>query len=302
MRNLTHPIILAHGIARFDFLLQHFTRNITLFGFDAHLPADGLHYFKGIARHLRNNGFDVHHTAVSFAAGLTQRAGDLHGEVQRVLEMRGAERVHIIAHSMGGLDARCMIVNHGMADRVASLTTIGTPHLGTTLADRRLSEQGDAMIAILRNVIDLRGFQDLTTEACARFNTAAVNAEATNSVFYQTYASAEERRLIFAPLQRAWRVINEREGMNDGLVSLTSQQWNSQLVANDGTVKTIKQHKFPVSADHLNEVGWWDINQLKDFEWGTSFIRAAETYEAKVRDVYLDIANDLAQAFPIQSG
>ncbi len=287
------PIILAHGIARFDFLLHHFTRNIALFGFDSNLSNDGLHYFKGIARHLREHGFDVHHSAVNFAAGLEQRSGDLHGEVRRVLNLRVAEKVHIIAHSMGGLDARFMIVHHGMADRVASLTTIGTPHLGTTLADLRLDGGGEELIGLLGNVIDLRGFQDLTTVACRRFNDGARDAEAKNATVYQTYASAEELPLIFAPLQRAWRVIDEREGANDGLVSLTSQAWQSHLTASDGTVKIIAQHRFPISADHLNEVGWWDLNQLRAHDWRTSIFRAAQENEAQIKDIYLAIAQKL---------
>lgn len=287
------PIVLAHGIARFDFLVHHLIRNNALFNFETNFNSDGLHYFKGVARLLRDNHFDVHHAAVSFAAGVEQRSLDLLGEVRRVLDVRGADKVHIIAHSMGGLDARRMIVRHNMADRVASLTTIGTPHLGTTLADLRLGEGGAELIALLRNVIDLRGFEDLTTEACRRFNDEARSAEAKNEVVYQTYASAEDDSLVFGPLQRAWRAINEREGANDGLVSLKSQAWQSRLVAEDGTEKVITQHRFPVSADHLNEVGWWDLNQLRDHDWRTDIFRAAHVYEGRIKGVYLDIARRL---------
>ena len=46
--------------------------------------------------------------------------------------------MHLIAHSMGGLDARHMIVREGMAERVASLTTVGTPHNGTPVAVKKL--------------------------------------------------------------------------------------------------------------------------------------------------------------------
>lgn len=295
MPDTKRPIILAHGIARFDFLVHHLTRNAALFNFDSLFPPDGLHYFKGVARHLREHGFDVHHSAVSFAAGLEQRSLDLRREVRRVLDSRSADKVHIIAHSMGGLDARHMIVRHEMADHVASLTTIGTPHLGTTLADVRMDEGGAELIEFLRQVIDLRGFQDLTAAACRRFNQEAQNAEAKNAVAYQTYASAEDLPMIFAPLQRAWRVINEREGPNDGLVSLASQAWQPRLTASDGTEKTITQRRFPVAADHLNEVGWWDLNQLHDPDWRTNLWRAAHDYEAQIKDVYLDIARQLVQ-------
>ncbi|MBA3440870.1 MAG: hypothetical protein H0T92_13475, partial [Pyrinomonadaceae bacterium] len=193
-------------------------------------------------------------------------------------------------HSMGGLDARHMIVHQEMADRIASLTTIGTPHLGTTLADLRLDEGGEELLGLLHNVIDLRGFQDLTTAACRRFNDEARDAEAKNATVYRTYASAEDLPLVFAPLQRAWQVIDEREGANDGLVSLTSQAWQAQLTASDGTVKTVAQYRFPISADHLNEVGWWDLNQLRAHDSRTSIFRAAQEYEAQIKNIYLAIA------------
>src|SRR5262245_2215715 len=45
--------------------------------------------------------------------------------------------IHIIAHSMGGLDARYALNRNlaGLAARVASLSTIGTPHGGSPIAD-----------------------------------------------------------------------------------------------------------------------------------------------------------------------
>ena len=39
----------------------------------------------------------------------------------------GCEKVNIIAHSKGGLDSRYMITHLGLADKVASLTTVATP-------------------------------------------------------------------------------------------------------------------------------------------------------------------------------
>lgn len=49
-------------------------------------------------------------------------------------------RVHLLAHSMGGLDARWVIAQDGMAENIASLTTIATPHRGTSLADLAYDE------------------------------------------------------------------------------------------------------------------------------------------------------------------
>ena len=44
-------------------------------------------------------------------------------------------RVHIIAHSMGGLDGRWVIAEGSLSDRIDSLITIATPHRGTSLGN-----------------------------------------------------------------------------------------------------------------------------------------------------------------------
>lgn len=291
----SHPLILAHGIARFDFLLASFVRQLGPLRQFVEVAADGLHYFKGVARHLRANGFDVYHSAVGFAAGLPRRAADLKEEVERVLALKGAEKVHIIGHSMGGLDARYMIARLGMAERVASLTTIGTPHTGTSLADWGLTNTNHKLIKALRHVIDLDGFLALTTTACREFNESALESEAANEVFYQTYASFEARRKVFTPLKGTWDVIQQREGDNDGLVPRASQLWVSELVGSEGRVKQVPQHDFPIPADHLNQVGWWDIGEL---DLGNTplqhLARSVCEYESSIKDVYLKIARDVS--------
>lgn len=294
MPNAKYPIILAHGIARLDFLLNYFTKPFDALGLSLVPANDGLHYFKGIANYLRAHGFDVYHSSVSFAAGVERRAEDLRNEVNKVLGLKNQEKVHIIAHSMGGLDARRMIVKHNMAAKVSSLTTIGTPHLGSSFADWGLAHQLDEFIRIIGNVIDLGGFRDLTQRACSDFNELAREQEAANSVVYRTYAAAQKQKLVFTPLQKSWDIINESEGDNDGLVSTTSQLWRSQLVTAKGTVKHIEQKLFPVGADHLNEIGWWDLNEMREIDWWkTSIITAIREYELRIKDVYLDIAKRL---------
>lgn len=287
-----HPIILAHGIARFDMLREWFTRQVQPTGFEL---SDGTHYFRGIKSHLEANGFEVHHASVSFAAGLQARATDLGAEVRRVLARSHAEKVHVIAHSMGGLDARCLIVDvPGMADRIASLTTIGTPHLGTSWADAALGFGGDYLVNAARQFINLDGFRDLSTAACQAFNERAQDHEATNSVRYQTFASTQERASTFLPLQPSWLVIQAREGANDGLVSANSQLWRPELVARDGTRKTIHQQRISFSADHLSQIGWWTPNLWKPADGLVNFREQIERYESGVREVYLGIARGLS--------
>lgn len=290
-----YPIILAHGIARFDFLVQRFSKDLGALGSAFGLADNELHYFKGVARHLRNNGFEVYQSSVGFSAGVERRAADLKREIETFLATRsGVTKVHIIAHSMGGLDARHLIVNHQMANTIASLTTIGTPHLGTSFADWGFNNRGHFIIELLGNMIDLGGFADLTTAACRAFNQSAEPLEAANPVFYQTYRASENKNRIFAPLQSAWEIINNAEGENDGLVSRASQAWKGELVGADGVRKQIPQHEFPVSADHLNEIGWWDLNQLQFTNlFNTNLFSEVKNYETKIKNVYLDIARFL---------
>jgi triacylglycerol lipase len=284
------PIILAHGIARFDILSVKLETKFKL-------PEDHLtekfQYFKKIKPHLEAAGFTVSHPNQDFAGPVDLRAEQLRDRVNDVLASTGAAKVHIIAHSMGGLDARHMIVDKGMADRVASLTTIGTPHLGTVLADEIINHGGELLKEGLRPVINVDGLADLTTTACGQFNIRAEHQEATNSVLYQTYAASENRNMVFAPLVAAWMLIRDHEGRNDGLVPFKSQQWTPELIAADGSRKTVVQREFPLPADHLNEVAWWDAQEIVNPLGLLTLAKDAPEYERKIRDVYLEIAQNL---------
>ena len=168
--NQTLPIVLAHGIARFDILLEVLRKK-------ANLPKnkldDRFQYFRGIRSHLEAQGFRVFHPNQDFAGPVDLRAEQLKARVNEALVETGADKVHIIGHSMGGLDARHMIVDKGMAEKVASLTTIGTPHLGTVLADHVIDHGGDSLMDTLRRAINLDGFADLTVASCESFNQRA---------------------------------------------------------------------------------------------------------------------------------
>lgn len=250
----TQTIVLAHGIFRFDEVSVLFRENLGV--------EIGPRYFDGIGDHLRANGFVVHEPDVDFSGSLRKRASDLKSRLDEVFA-EGAPSVHIIAHSMGGLDARMVIVDHpDIAARVSCLTTIGTPHFGTTSADRGLQSGGGRLIEILSPLIDLEGFNDLTTSACRAFNDRARDSEATNTVRYRTVAAAEDLARTTPLLQATWVQLSRDEGESDGIVSRSSQAWEPELVSRDGRRKRVEQLSFPMPADHLNEVGLWDPAEL----------------------------------------
>jgi triacylglycerol lipase len=268
------PVVLAHGIFRIDQLRILFQQQLGI--------EHGLHYFLGIAPFLREHGVQVLETDVSFCGSLERRATQLAKAVDALLTSTGAPKVAIIGHSMGGLDARKMIVDLGFHDKVASLTTIGTPHHGSSSADDLGHFLGDATIAQLKPFIDLEGFRDLTTTACAKLNDRLQKHEADNEVRYRA-VSASEGVLEIVPFLQPTALRLAREGPNDGIVPVHSQQWTRLLVGTGATPKPVEQIAFPIPADHLNEIGWWDIGELTN---GLSPRRFGD----RVKQFYLQLA------------
>jgi triacylglycerol lipase len=282
----SYPIVLAHGIARFDALWNPLLRLLPEF---IARRFDGLNYFRNIKTHLESHGYVVYQASVPFAASLDVRAKSLAEQVQAIYLLSGRSRsvrrrVHIIGHSMGGLDARYAIAKLGLERAVSALSTIGTPHNGTSLADIGLTHGRDKIIDLTRRFISIDGLRDLATLQRRQFNRWAQRAEYTNNVSYHVYGACEAYERVFTPLKPSWSIINEHEGANDGLVSLTSQLWQTALHG-PGPDKRIHQHRIPFPLDHFNECGWWDRNEPDK----------RRAFEQQVKDLYLQIAMEGAQ-------
>ena len=109
-----YPIVLVHGLGMKD----------TFF----------MKSWGWIDRILRVQGYTVYKSNVDSFGTVESNAKQLKEEISRILEETGAEKVNIIAHSKGGLDAKYMIQQMDMAKQVASLTTLCTPHKGSPIA------------------------------------------------------------------------------------------------------------------------------------------------------------------------
>lgn len=135
---------------------------------------------------------------------------------------------HGIAHSMGGLDARYMLSKLGMADRVAALVTICTPHRGSPIADAILGLPGMPKVLDLARSfqIDLDGGMDLTLGSCRSFNDQVEDAP---SVRYYSVAAACPPESVPAFLKVPYQILSNLEGPNDGMVSCRSAAWGTLL-------------------------------------------------------------------------
>lgn len=259
------PIILAHGICPFDRIIHPFSSK-------DNTDDDRFHYFRKIRSTLISNGFLAFHSRVGWASDLERRASDLREEIVRLTDNFSKwQRVHIIAHSMGGLDARMMIYKYQMQNQVVSLTTIGTPHLGTAYADWGIKRAGILLALVRPFGLNLEGFKNLTRESCHKFNETLRAFESQNGVVYRTYAGVQPLNRIFRPLRFSYRIIWRAEGENDGLVSLRSARWRKEYFVE------------VMDADHLNQIGWFGKREAD-----TGMDR--ETFERNIRKTYLKIA------------
>jgi triacylglycerol lipase len=193
-------------------------------------------YFRGVTRHLTRVGADVHRPCVPSAASIAVRAEEL----ARLIRMIPAKKVNVIAHSMGGLDARYAIMRYGLADRVASLITVGTPHYGTPVADlgMKLSDLLKLQ-SLIGRMVDLRGFQDLTTVRMKSFNQ---EIEDHRNVLYGSVVARVDRSRAHPLLWPTHLYLSERGQESDGLVPVASQKWGEVM--------------REIDADHWAQIGW----------------------------------------------
>src|SRR5262245_31038413 len=200
------PIVLVHGLLGFD--------RVQMAGW---VVAD---YFPGIPQMLSEAGNRVLVARLSPTAGIAERAAQLKSLIN---QESPTEPVHIFGHSMGGLDARYMISRLDMAKRVLSLTTLGTPHRGSSFADwgvRRFRALACPLFEFIG--LSYQAFLDLTVASCRRFNAEVPNA---SGVRYFSVAGQLQ------PEHRPWQwqlpgqILGRLEGDNDGVVSVASARW-----------------------------------------------------------------------------
>ncbi|MFO0796991.1 MAG: alpha/beta fold hydrolase [Gemmataceae bacterium] len=220
---LADPIVLVHGICGMRALkVRRVVRR---------------EYFRGVPALLGSAGNRVYAATVNPTGGVEQRAADLK---HFLLTHLPHERVHLVGHSMGGLDARYMVSRLGMESRVLSVTTVGTPHRGTPFADWGWRHLRRWVIPALDWVgLSHQAFIDLRTDTCARFNEQTPDAP---GVRYFSVAGRSEKPWRGTEWELTWRIVNRAEGPNDGVVSVASAAWG--------------EHEDVWEADHLNLINW----------------------------------------------
>ncbi|MFW6362299.1 MAG: lipase family alpha/beta hydrolase [Spirochaeta sp.] len=240
--DMRYPILLVDGLARRG---------------DIGLLAT----FDDAQEHLHGLGARVYMNTRDAFGSIESNANLLAKDVDRVLAESGADRLHIIAHSKGGLDSRYLVTELEYHDRVATLVTISTPHRGTAIADYIADNVGEAE-DVLANLVNwfarLLGDQSpnaeqaaeqLTRDYMQEFNRTVVNHP---DVRYLSYASTIDGEYPNPIWARMARELGEEEGPNDGLVSVRSARWGEFM-------GVVNQRYGSEQVSHRDIVGMNDV-------------------------------------------
>ena len=242
-----YPIVFMHGLAGFDTLLSVFD------------------YWVGVEDLLSSQGYAANIYGVSAFDSTPVRADQWSQHLDALHMETGARRVNLIAHSQGGLDARYYATLLDLNNRVVSITTIATPHMGTAVAGLLSGvvelgpTDGQIVDALISGAAELFGttgdsFSDqlaqMTPENMDIFNADIPDVP---GVQYYSWAGKSCRYLqwscqsemdgetVSSYFLLSHAYLESQEGDNDGLVSVSSAEWGTFLGV--------------LPADHIDEVG-----------------------------------------------
>ncbi|KAJ4028701.1 lipase 2 [Fusarium irregulare] len=214
-----YPIVLAHGLFGFAELRL-----------SPYFPA--VEYWHGIRDALTAQGASVITPTVPPSSSIADRAAALRSALEA--HAPAPEAFTIVAHSMGGLDARYMLSHlEPLPVRVAALVTVATPHRGSAFADYLLDEEVSPLHQYLprlyqtfeRAGLGTAAFSQLTRRYMAEeFNPSTPDRA---DVRYFSYGAAVERPALLSPFRHPHAVMTQAEGPNDGLVSVESSHWGT---------------------------------------------------------------------------
>lgn len=92
--------------------------------------------FGKIGKQLKAQGYCVYISRQDGFGTIENNAQQLKEQIEEILQKENVEKINLIAHSKGGLDCKYLISELQMENRVASLTTLCTPHKGSPVASR----------------------------------------------------------------------------------------------------------------------------------------------------------------------
>ncbi len=234
-------------------------------------------YWGRIPRKLKENGFSV------YLSGQDSN-GSIVSNSRKVAE--SIDKVNIIAHSKGGLEARYAASSLGYSDKIASITTLSTPHNGSKTVDKLMKipeplikggcKAADLWFRLLgdKTPDTFSAICSFRTEDARRFNKQNPDV---GTIYYQSYAflmkHSHSDMLMWLPNL----VVRHWDGENDGLLSPESVKW--------GNFKGVVTGNGNRGISHCDEV---DMRRMRlSGKKGNGV--------SDISDFYVEIAKELEQ-------
>lgn len=221
---LNHPILLCHGYGGFSMLIK---------------PSP----VHDSCMRLRSYGIEAFAPNIVPYSSISIRAEQWAERIIQLKQQYGYEKMNVIAHSMGGLDMREAISNLGVSGSVASLTTIASPHRGTSLADIALTapellkdKLNELMNWLGENILPgsksdaAAAVEQLTPNYVQNEFNPNTPDQSEVAYFSVTAAVGKGTNQPLNPIYRLQnQLIYQREGMNDSFVTISSGLWGEHL-------------------------------------------------------------------------
>lgn len=211
-----YPILLVHGTGFRD--RKHFG------------------YWGRIPKALEAHGATIVYGNQDSWGTIEHNSGILRRNLLAYVKETGGGKVNIIAHSKGGLEARYLASSLNCSDRIASITTISTPHHGSVVMDIVL-RLPSALLQLLSVFINLwfrllgdekpdffHTCQQFTTGYMEKFNILNPDAD---GVYYQSFATVMKSPFSDLFMFLPYLFVRLAEGKNDGLVTVSSAAWTN---------------------------------------------------------------------------
>lgn len=254
---LKHPVLLCHGYGAIASLVK---------------PSP----LYDVAMLLQSHNVATFAPAIVPYAKIEIRARGWVKLINELTENIPGNKVNIIAHSMGGLDMRYALSQLDVCEKVASLTTISTPHRGTSLAELTLKtpEPIRDKMADFLDWVGGRVYPDAKcdSEASAAQLTRSYITEAFNpeindvdGIPYYSYSSAVGKGTD-DPISVIARYQNNHiygiEGLNDGMVSVESAKWGEHIKTSN--LSHLEQMNLRVrnGRENLYRAFWLDVVKM----------------------------------------
>eukprot|EP01016_Furgasonia_blochmanni_P054225 TRINITY_DN8906_c0_g1_i10.p1 TRINITY_DN8906_c0_g1~~TRINITY_DN8906_c0_g1_i10.p1 ORF type:complete len:299 (-),score=60.13 TRINITY_DN8906_c0_g1_i10:166-1062(-) len=168
---------------------------------------------------------------------ITERSNYISRHLPHLLEKNGLSgtRVHVIAHSLAGLDMRYFLTKEAGSKYVKTLITLGTPHGGSYLADCFDSKKiGEDHIEPLSRALGVpyKSFAEVNPKNMFGFNMTTLNAA---NVHYFSIGGEKDGKDIadvfkytqnFIKLSKELHLRND----NDGVFAVDEVRWGTHMV------------------------------------------------------------------------